>query len=159
MKSKAKKLFDARQQKLMIVAGVIMWIFLFITTINKSYFWSSNLNLEINMSFLIAKAFWMWTTIGLFSPLFVLLARLLYQNKLAFKAIALHMLIGVLLVPVYSCFYLFIMMLVWYTEVPWTWEFFYKAIGLVITQFSLIGPLSYWLIVGVWYFKNIMRST
>lgn len=154
MKSKAKKLSIIKQKKLLIAAGVIIWVFLFITTVSKSYFWSSNLDIEINMSFLISKAFWMWTTIGLFSPLFVLLARLFYQKDLAFKATAMHMIIGVLLVPVYSCFYLFVMMLVWYTEVPWTWEFFNNAIGLVVIQFSIIGPLSYWLVVGAWYFRK-----
>lgn len=149
-----KKLYQKiKQEKLLLAIAVTVWLFLFLTTVSKSYAYVVRNNIELNLNFLIIRAFLIWAVIALFTPLWIKIAQKLFAKDSNILTFGFHVLVSILIVPVYSLTYRLIMMLFWY-DVQWTFESIFEVFPTIMTSFGIIGPLSYWLTVGGYYLKK-----
>lgn len=142
-----------KQEKLLLAIAVTIWLFLFLTTVSKSYAYVVRNHLDLNLNFLIVRALFMWGVIALFTPLWIKLAQKLFAKNSTFFAFGVHILVSVLIVPVYSLVYRVLMMLFWY-DAQWTADYVLEAIPTIMISYGIVGPLSYWLIIGAYYLKK-----
>jgi len=145
--------YKIKQEKLIMAIAVTVWLFLFLTTISKSYAYVTRNNLELDLGFLVIRAFLMWAVIALFTPLWVKLGRRLFSKNSSLLIFGIHILVSILIVPVYAVVYRLLMMFFWYDS-PWELAYIIEAIPTIMTSYGIIGPLSYWLTIGAYYLKK-----
>lgn len=145
--------YKIKQEKLIMAIAVTIWLFLFLTTISKSYAYVTRNGLELNLGFLVTRAFLMWAVIALFTPMWIKLGRRLFSKKSNILTFGIHILISILIVPIYAVVYRLLMMVFWY-DVTWELAYIFDAIPTVMISYGVIGPLSYWLTIGAYYLKK-----
>ena len=145
--------YKIKQEKLIMAIAVTIWLFLFLTTISKSYAYVTRNGLELNLGFLIIRAFLMWAVIALFTPLWVKLGRRLFSKASNLLTFGTHIVVSILIVPVYAVVYRLLMMVFWY-DATWELAYIFDAIPTIMISYGIIGPLSYWLTIGAYYLKK-----
>lgn len=142
-----------REEKLLAASAVVLWLFLFLATISKTYAYYTRNGLEIEMEYIFLRAFLMWGIPALLAPFFIMMARRWPLDTLSYKNIGLHILFSVLLVPFQAILFRSIIIVV-YNDIGWSWEYFWSAVPVIMSWLAVIGPLSYWLIIGSYYLKK-----
>lgn len=142
-----------KQEKFIVAITVTVWLFLFLTTVSKSYFYVLRNNMELNLPFLILRAFMIWGVIALFIPLCIRLARKLFANKSNFLTFGIHIMASLLCIPVYSVIYRILMMFFW-PDFDWGYEAVVNSLPTIMVSYGIVGPLSYWLVIGGYYLKK-----
>lgn len=142
-----------KQERFTIAIAVMVWLFLFLTTISKSYFYIVRNELELNMSFLIVRALLIWGVVALFTPLCIKLARRLFNRTSGLTAFGIHIAASFLCIPIYSLVYRVLMVLYWY-DASFTIDRVVAAMPMTMVSYGIVGPLSYWLVIGGYYLKK-----
>lgn len=142
-----------KQEKLITVSAVLVWIFLLFTTISKSYSFFIRNNMEIEMSYIIFRAVLLWGIIALFVPVFIRLAKKFPLEGPSYRNISLHIFASIIFVPTHALIYRVIMTIT-YDNIPWSWESFAESMTMLIIWVGIVGPLSYWLIIGAYYMRK-----
>lgn len=141
-----------KQEKLLIALVVVIWLFLWLTTISKSYFYVLRSGSEVEIGYLILRALLIWGILALFSPLFIKLAKNLPLEGPSYLNIGLHISFSLLFVPVHAVLYQIAIMIAY--DISWAWEQLSKPVPIIMSWLGIIGPLSYWLIIGAYYLKK-----
>jgi len=142
-----------KQEKFIVAIGVTVWLFLFLTTVSKSYFYVVRNEIELNLPFIILRAFMIWGVVAIFTPLWIKLARARFSKRYGLLTFGIHVLVSFLCIPVYSLIYRLLMMLFWY-DMTWTFENIFVALPTIMISYGIVGPLSYWLVIGGYYLKK-----
>lgn len=145
--------YKIKQEKLILAIAVTIWLFLLLTTISKSYAYVTRNGLDLDLGFLIIRAFLMWAVIALFTPLWIKLGRWLFSKDSTLIIFGTHILTSILIVPVYAVVYRLLMIFFWY-DTTWDLAYIFDAIPTIMSSYGIIGPLSYWLTIGAYYLKK-----
>ena len=149
----ANLLRKIREEKLLTALVVVFWLFLFLTTISKTYAYFARSGKEFELGYTVLRAFLIWGILAVLAPCFIMLARKFPIDARSLKNIGLHILFSVLLVPIHAMLFRAIMMAI-YSEIIWDWEYFWSALPVIMSWLAVIGPLSYWLVIGSYYLKK-----
>lgn len=142
-----------KEEKLFTALAVVIWLFLLLTTISKSYFYVLRSGSETEIGFLILRAFLIWGIIALFSPLFIKLVRKFPFEGPSYLNIGLNIFFSILFVPIHAMLYRIVIILTY--GLSWNWGELVESIPFVIMGgLGIVGPLSYWLIIGAFYLKK-----
>lgn len=142
-----------KEEKLLTASALFIWVFLFLTTISKTYAYYVRNGLEIEFGYTVLRAFLMWGIPALFAPVFIMLARRWPIETLSYKNVGFHILFSVMLVPVHAILFQFVMLFV-YSGIDWDWNNVWKSLMVIMSWLAVIGPLSYWLIIGSYWLKK-----
>lgn len=141
-----------RQERLLVSLAAVIWGFLFLTTITKTYLFFQRHNLELEIGYIILRSFLIWGGLALFAPVIIFLAHRFPLDKALLKNIAAHILFSLLLVPLHAFLFHAVMMLVY--DKSWDTENFLESFPIIMSWLLLIGPLAYWLIIGIYYLRR-----
>lgn len=142
-----------KQERFLVAIAVTVWLFLFLTTVSKTYFYFLRNDLEVEVTFIIVRALLIWGVIALFTPFWIKLCRHLFNWKSNILAFGVHIAVSLLCIPVYAFIYRLLMMAFWYDAV-WTIESIFNPFTSLMISYGIVGPLSYWLVVGAYYLKK-----
>ncbi|NGP77048.1 hypothetical protein G3570_10420 [Balneolaceae bacterium YR4-1] len=142
-----------KQEKLIVAIALTVWLFLVLTTISKSYAYFIRNNEVPDLNFLVVRALFIWGVIALFTPVWIKLARKLFQHDSTVLTFGIHIIMSILIVPVYSVTYRLLMLVLWYDN-SWNLESMMASIPTVMVSYGIVGPLSYWLTIGSYYLKK-----
>lgn len=142
-----------KQERLTLAIGATVWLFLFLTTVSKSYFNIVRNDLELNLPFLVVRAFMIWGVVAMFTPLCIKLARSLFAKYAGLTTFSIHVFASFLCIPVYASVYLILMSIIWY-DVTFSIERIRSALPIMMISYGIVGPLSYWLVIGGYYLKK-----
>lgn len=141
-----------RENKYITGLVIFTWLFLFTTTISKTYshFLRNDLTLEPN--FIFFRAFVIWGVIALFVPLILLMAKKfpIIGKKWWINA-SLHFVVSFIFMPLHAVVYRLIMILRYGS----TGEMavFFDSMANVIMWMGVISSLAYWLVIGAYHVK------
>lgn len=142
-----------KEEKLLVALAVIIWLFLFLTTVSKTYFYYLRHGIEFETGYTFARAFLIWGVIALFAPLFIYLARRFPVERRTYTHVGLHVLIGLLFVPIHAMLFRALMTL-WYQGGGASWATYWESIPVIMTWLGIIGPFSYWIIILAYNFRK-----
>ena len=142
-----------KKERFIVAIGITVWLFLFMTTVSKSYFYIVRNEIEVNLSFIILRAFMIWGVVAIFTPLWIKLARTRFSKKSGLLTFGIHVLVSFLCIPVYSLIYRVLMMVFWY-DLAWSVDMVFAALPTIMISYGIVGPLSYWLLIGGYYLKK-----
>lgn len=147
-----------KKVRLFVALGIIFWLFLYLTTVSRTYSYYLRENMEMDIPYILIRALLIWGIPLLFIPAFLWLAKHFpikepsrYRNSL------IHLGLGLLFVPVHATLFRLIM-LAGYTiahpeELNLGLSYFFEPVLTITTWLVVISPLAYWLTVGVYHFK------
>ncbi len=152
----------SKREKLLIAAVVIFWMFLFLTTVSKTYFLQSMQGLApAKLHLILLRAFLIWGMALLFAPLFIWLAgNLPLEGASAYRNAVVHIVLSIIFVLVYALCYETVMYPMYNflspeaDQLPWTWSAFFESYIASVSWLFVIGFLSYWLVVGAYHLKE-----
>lgn len=142
-----------KQERFLVAIAVTVWLFLFLTTVSKTYFYFLRNDLEVEFDFIMVRALLIWGVIALFTPLWIKLCRQLFKRASNVMAFAIHIAVSLLCIPVYALIYRLLMIAIWY-DATWTVEYIFSPFTSLMISYGIVGPLSYWLVVGAYYLKK-----
>lgn len=142
-----------KQARLLVGLAVVAWLFLFLTTISKTYLFFVGRNLEIEIGYIILRSLLIWGGVVLFVPFVVSLVRKFPLVDGGYLNIGIHLLFSLLIVPVHAVLFRSIVMLV-YDNGTWSMDSFFESVPVIMTWLGIIDPFAYWLIIGAYYFKK-----
>lgn len=142
-----------KQERFLVAIAVTVWLFLFLTTVSKTYFYFLRNDLEVEFSFIMLRALMIWGVIALFTPMWVKLCQRLFNRRSNWLTFGIHIIVSLLCIPVYAFIYRILMMVFWYDAI-WTFESVFSPFTSLMISYGIVGPLSYWLVVGAYYLKK-----
>lgn len=141
-----------KHEKLFLALAVVIWLFLLLTTISKSYFYVLRSGGEVEAGYLILRAFLIWGILAIFSPLFIKLAKRFPLEGTSYFNIGLHIFFSLIFVPLHAVLYRSAIILVY--DIPFTGSELWDDIPSIMSWLGIIGPLSYWLIIGAFNLRK-----
>jgi hypothetical protein len=144
---------EIRSHKLVAVLSGLLWIFLFMTTVSKTWFYYERKTLEMEFSFFFLRAFLIWGLAAAFIPAIVWLCRKLpLDGDLwpAFRNGLFHLLLSLLFLPLFSLAYRALIVLIYSSSEKFTSFFDLQILLQGITNIGVIPFLVYGLtVIGV----------
>lgn len=142
-----------KQERLLVGLAAVAWLFLFLTTISKTYLFYLRHDLELEMGYIILRSFLIWGGIACFAPLIVMLVKKLPLDDGQYLHIGVHLFFSLLLVPVHAILFRTVIIIV-YSEAEWSLASYLEYVPVIMSWLGIIGPLAYWLIIGVYYLRR-----
>lgn len=143
-----------RNNRLMVALFVVLWFFLFLTSVSKTYSYHVRQGFEIELDYIILRSFLIWGIAVLFAPLVIKMARRFpLGGEEPKKHLFLHIIVSIFIIPVHASLYRLAIMR-WYPQVEWSLVSFVKAMPTIIYWLILVSPLTYWLIIATFYLKT-----
>ncbi|HKK43929.1 MAG TPA: histidine kinase [Balneolaceae bacterium] len=144
--------------RLFIALGIVCWLFLFMTTVSRTYAYYLHENMEMDLAFILMRALLIWGIPLFFIPIFIKLARKFpIDGALSYRNGFIHFGMSLAFVPIHAALYRTIMLIRYFLlhpkEIQLGWAYFFEPFMTIMTWLVIIGPLGYWLTVGAWHFK------
>lgn len=142
-----------KEDRLLVGLAMVAWLFLFLTTISKTYLLFVGRNLEIEMGYIVLRSFLIWGGVVLFLPFVVSLVRKIPLVNGGYVSVGIHLLFSILIVPLHAILFRFFVMLA-YDEGAWSLESFVDSVPVIMTWLGIIDPFAYWITIGAYYLKK-----
>lgn len=147
-----------KEGRLLIALGIVLWLFLYLTTVSRTYTYYLRENMEMDLAFILIRALLIWGIPLLFIPAFIKLARIFpIEGSARYRNGIIHFGMSLAFVPIHAALYRMIMLeryfLMHNQKVELSWTYFFEPFMTIMTWLVIIGPLAYWLTVGAWHFK------
>lgn len=150
-----------KQHKLWAALIVVFWLFLFLTTVSKTYAYFVRNDIPVDLGYILAEAFFIWSLIALFVPVFSwFVKKYPIEGEKKVWNTGIHILISLFWVPVHALLFEIIMNFMHpvlisdqLSQVPFSWGTVESYLSTIIWM-GLVVTFSYWLVVGGWHLKK-----
>jgi len=151
----ASLLARLKSNRHLIALIVVIWLFLFMTSISKTMTYYLMESEPINLEYIILRALLIWGIAALLAPLYLKLARRFpLEGERRRINLFLHVVVSLIIVPIHASLYRVMIMQYFSDQIEWSWSAFTAAMPTIISWLIVIGPLTYWLVVGAYYLKT-----
>jgi len=141
-----------RENKYLTGLVIFTWLFLFSTTVSKTYSHFLRNNLALEPGFIFFRAFVIWGVIALFIPLILLMGKKfpILGEKWWINA-SLHFIVSFMFMPLHAIIYRLIMVIRYGSSGGVAG--FFDSLANVIMWMGVISSLVYWLVIGAYHVK------
>ncbi|MCW9705977.1 sensor histidine kinase [Fodinibius salsisoli] len=142
-----------KEERLLLGLAVVVWLFLFLTTISKTYLFYLRNDLELEIGYIVLRSFLIWGGLAAFAPLIIILVNKFPLKGRFYKHIGVHLFFSLLLVPVHAVLFRLVITMV-YQKVEWSLTSFMESVPVIMNWLGMVDPFGYWLIIGAYYSRR-----